>query len=295
MVEGKDGKTLLAPGKNVLTPEPENRWGVWISGSGDFGDVDGDGNGQGYNFATGGVSLGLDYRLTRNIAVGISGGYAHTSTDLTGNGSIEVNSGRGGLYATYSQGGFYLSEYAGGAFNSYNTRRDALGGGTSGNTSGGEFDGYAGAGYEFRCAGLTFGPIASLEYTYVGINEYEEQGSLAPLRIPSQDQDSLRTNLGLGASYSWEIGKIQLKPSLRASWQHEFAYSALPIDAQFASGAGKPFTVHGPAVGHDSALIDAGIAVQWAPTISTRFGYLGEAGRGNYDSNGVTCSVQLTF
>jgi hypothetical protein len=44
MVEGKDGKTLLEPGKNVLTPAPENRWGVWISGSGDFGDVDSDGN-----------------------------------------------------------------------------------------------------------------------------------------------------------------------------------------------------------------------------------------------------------
>jgi outer membrane autotransporter protein len=91
-----------------------------------------------------------------------------------------------------------------------------IGGGTSGNSSGGEFDGYAGAGYEFRSGGLAFGPIASLEYTDVGVSEYQEQGSLAPLRILSQDQDSLRTNLGLGASYSWEIDKIQLKPSLRA-------------------------------------------------------------------------------
>jgi outer membrane autotransporter protein len=91
-----------------------------------------------------------------------------------------------------------------------------IGGGTSGNSSGGEFDGYAGAGYEFRSGGLAFGAIASLEYTDVGVSEYQEQGSLAPLRILSQDHDSLRTNLGLGASYSWEIDKIQLKPSLRA-------------------------------------------------------------------------------
>jgi hypothetical protein len=76
---------------------------------------------------------------------------------------------------------------------------------------------------------------------------------------------------------------------------HEFAYSVPPIDAQFGSGAGKPCTVHGPALGHESALIDAGIAVQWSPTISTRFGYLGEAGRGNYDSNGVNRSVRLAF
>jgi Autotransporter beta-domain len=70
-----------------------------------------------------------------------------------------------------------------------------IGGGTSGNSSGGEFDGYAGAGYEFRSGGLAFGAIASLEYTDVGVSEYQEQGSLAPLRILSQDQDSLRTNL----------------------------------------------------------------------------------------------------
>jgi hypothetical protein len=36
--------------------------------------------------------------------------------------------------------------------------------------------------------------------------------------------------------------------------------------AQFASGAGNAFTVTGPAEGHDSALINAGINVQWTPS-----------------------------
>ena len=118
-----------------------------------------------------------------------------------------------------------------------------MGGGASGSTSGGEFDGYAGGGYDFHWGGFTFGPIASLEYTYVDISGYNESGSLAPLRIVSQNQDSLRTNVGLSASYAWKAGKVQLRPSLRASWQHEYLYSALPIDAQFASGAGSVFTV----------------------------------------------------
>ena len=50
---------------------------------------------------------------------------------------------------------------------------DALGGGASGSTNGGEFDGYAGAGYEFHCGGFTFGPIASLEYTYVNFERVQ--------------------------------------------------------------------------------------------------------------------------
>ena len=152
-----------------------------------------------------------------------------------------------------------------------------------------------GSGYEFHYGGLTFGPIASLQYTYVGFRGFIESGSLAPLRIDSQSQDSLRTNLGLSAAYTWKAGKIQITPNVRASWQHEYLYSALPIDAQFASGAGSVFTVNGPALGHDSALIDAGLNVQWTSTIGTYFGYNGQIGRGNYDSNGVICSVHLSF
>jgi uncharacterized protein with beta-barrel porin domain len=82
---------------------------------------------------------------------------------------------------------------------------------------------------------------------------------------------------------------------VRATWQHEYAYSALPVDAQFASGAGGIFTVNGPAEGHDSALIEAGIDVQWAPTLGTYFGYIGNVGRSNYDSNSVVCSVHWDF
>src|SRR5271165_164953 len=146
---------------------------------------------------------------------------------------------------------------------------------------------------QFHWGGFTFGPIASLQYTYAEISGYNESGSLAPLRIVSQNQDSLRTNLGLSASYTSKAGKVQLRPSLRASWQHEYFYSALPISAGFASGAGSVFTVYGPAEGHDSAVIDAGLDVQWTQTIGTYFGYNGQVGRSNYDSHAVICSVHI--
>jgi outer membrane autotransporter protein len=86
IVEGKDGKAIMEPDKGVMTPSPENKWGVWISGSGHYVSVSNDGNGSGYDFTTGGVTLGLDYRLSKNLAVGIALGYAHTWTNLTGNG-----------------------------------------------------------------------------------------------------------------------------------------------------------------------------------------------------------------
>jgi outer membrane autotransporter protein len=295
VVESKDGKGVIEPSQNVLTPSPENKWGVWISGSGEFVNVASDGNGSGYDFTTGGVSLGLDYRLTKNLAVGLAAGYAHTWTSLTGDGSIDVNHGNAGVYATFFSGGFYLSGYVGGGYSSYETRRAALLGNANGSTDGGELNTFIGGGYEFHCGGWSFGPLASLQYTYVDINEFTESGSLAPLRIQSQSQDSLRTNLGLSASYTWQAGRVRVRPSVRASWQHEYLYSALPIDAQFASGAGSIFTVQGPALGHDSAVVDAGLDVQWTPTIGTYIGYNGQVGRSNYDSHAVMCNVHLEF
>jgi outer membrane autotransporter protein len=305
MIESKDGKAVIAPGKNVWTPSAENKWGIWVSGNGDFVNVDGDGNAEGYDFTTAGVTLGLDYRLTQNFAIGISASYAHTDTSLVGDGSIDVNSGGGGIYATFFTGGlaagredigsFYLNGYVGGGYNSYGTRRDALAGNATGSTAGGEFNALAGAGYEFRFGPLTFGPIASLQYTDVDFSSFSEHGSLAPLRIESKSEDSLRTNLGVSLSYIWRLGNTQITPKVRVSWQHEFSYRALPIDAQFASGAGGNFTVRGPELGVDSALIDAGLNVQWTTVIGTYFGYDGQVGRSNYDSQGVICSAHFDF
>jgi hypothetical protein len=43
---GPDGKTCKAVMEPVLQHGPENRWGVWVTGFGDFVNVDGDGNAQ---------------------------------------------------------------------------------------------------------------------------------------------------------------------------------------------------------------------------------------------------------
>jgi outer membrane autotransporter protein len=47
--------------------------------------------------------------------------------------------------------------------------------------------------------------------------------------------------------------------------------------------------------GHDSAVVDAGVTVQWTPTLSTYINYDGQLGRGNYDSNAVTGGVRISF
>ena len=113
--------------------------------------------------------------------------------------------------------------------------------------------------------------------------------------IHSDSEESLRSDVGFRASYQWRIGSVQVEPFLKATWEHEFKYSTLPITAGFADISGPSATFLGPSEGHDSAVVDAGISVSWTPRISTYVSYNGLLGRDRYNSNGVSGGVRISF
>jgi outer membrane autotransporter protein len=170
-----------------------------------------------------------------------------------------------------------------------------LGGLASGGTQGAEFSTFISGGYEYHLGRLTVGPIAAHQYTYVNIDNFSEHGSFAPLNIHSQSAESMRSDFGLRVSYLWQIGQVLVEPSLRAAWEHEYKYSALPIRADFAGIAGPSDIFLGPAEGHDSAIVSAGVSVQWTPAIATYVSYDGQLGRDRYDSNAVTGGVRISL
>jgi outer membrane autotransporter protein len=175
------------------------RWGVWVTGVGEFTNVDSTDNAAGYYLQTGGVTVGVDYRVFPFFAIGFTGGYAHTNADLANGGNIEVNNGTLGLYATAFENGFYLDTAVTGGPSGYNTRRTALLGSANGNTGGGGLNVLVAAGYEWKKGGLSIGPTANFQFTYVGFSAFTESGSLAPLRFPDQNSESERTAFGAGA------------------------------------------------------------------------------------------------
>ena len=252
-------------------------------------------NASGYDLATGGFTMGLDYRIGSNFAVGLTGGYAYTGADLVNDSSIEVNGGKLGLYATAFGGGFYLDTAVVGGLSGYDTRRTALEGSASGETIGGDLNVLVAGGYDWKKGGLSIGPTASFQYTLVGFDGFSESGSLAPLAYPSQNADSFRTAFGMRALYDWKIGPIRFVPELRLAWQHEFGETDYALVSSFANGAGNSFTVHGPAIGRDSMLLGAGFAIHWTDRVSTYAYYDGELFRTNYLSNNVSAGFRVAF
>jgi autotransporter-associated beta strand protein len=290
-VTGPEGKS----GPAVFAPTPENRWGVFVTGIGEFTNVGNTPNATGYDVNTGGFTTGVDYRVTPFLAVGLSAGYAHSTVNLNAGGDIDVNSGKLGVYATAFSQGFYLDTAISGGPSGYNSRRAALQGTASGSTNGGDFDFLVAAGYDWKYGGLTIGPIASFQLGYIGINAFSESGSLAPLKFPDQNFESERTGFGGRVSYDWKIGHVTVIPEFRAAWVHEYGDTAFSIVAGFASGAGNNFTVTSADTGRDSLAIGAGVSVIWNERVSTYVYYDGEVARTNYQYNAVTGGVRITF
>lgn len=317
--DGKDSKEM----KNVLAPA-ENRWGAFLSGTGEWVSVGNTDNARGYTLDSGGFTLGVDYKFTPNFAVGLAAGYTGTTADLTDGGRVYVNGGKIGLYATFFQNaevaanptmskdsskdskevqapvasvakGLYADLAVFGGYNSYDFHRRGFEGTARGDTDGGELNVLFGTGYDFKRGNLTFGPTASFNYTYLGTSEFTEHGSLAPLDVHGGKGESLRTAFGLKASYDWKVGSVVVKPEIRAAWQHEYGDTAYDLTSSFANGAPGSFTVAGPKIGRDSALLGAGFSVQFSDRCGAFVYYDGELGRTNYHATAVTGGVRVAF
>ena len=89
-------------------------------------------------------------------------------------------------------------------------------------------------------------------------------------------------------------GDTTLTPSLSAQWQHEFLDTELPIIARFGNGAGGDFTVHGPRVGRDSALLTATANVAWGSR-ACYVAWQADLGRKNYESETVLAGYRMIW
>jgi outer membrane autotransporter protein len=303
-----DGKVVLPTTDTpVMSPAPENKWGFFITGTGQLIDIGDSGFSRpGYDITTGGVTLGIDYRVCANFAVGLYGDYAHSTADfdnqlgfLSG-GDVTVDSGKIGMYATWFSGGFYVDGAVGGGYNSYDTRRADVFGFERGSTDGTEFSAFGAAGYDWHLGCWVFGPTASLQFTNIDLNGFtEDRSSIIALQFPDQSEDSLRSMLGLRVVHDWKLWRgVILRSESRGAWKHEFNDTAYGIQSRFAlSALGTGIlTVHGPDTGRDSALVSSAFSVLWNDRVSTYVYYDTEYGRKNYDDAvNVSAGIRVSF
>ncbi|HTC21301.1 MAG TPA: autotransporter domain-containing protein, partial [bacterium] len=272
----------------------EGNWSGFLSGNGGFFNVAPDGNAAGYKVSTYGLTgAGADYRLSKHAAIGLLAGYGHTAVTLDNGGTLSADGGQLGLYGLYSSQGFYADAMVEGGLNQYNSLRAAYGGTASGTTQGQEMSGALEMGYGWKQGQVSVGPVGSLQFTQVNINGFSEQGSLSPLTIPTQKENSLVSQLGIRADGQWKWGEANLNPMMTLAWEREYDDQGGSIQAGF--GTGDSFTVAGPQIGQDGILAGAGLNIGFSKEFTLTLDYQGELGRTNLVSNEFGGGMQLGF
>jgi outer membrane autotransporter protein len=278
------------------------RLGAFVNGRLTFGDKDGTTREQGFDFISGGVTGGVDYRLTDNVVLGVALSYTRSAADMDFNLGETTTDGYGiAIYGTYYVGGFYLDAHAGFEWQEHETERrivysifDRTARGTP---SGQQYTLNLGAGYDVRMGALTVTPYGRAEFVHIDIDSFTERGAGGlNLFIDKQTADSLQTALGGRVAYAINVPFGVLVPQISAEWRHEFLNDDRTIAAKYAVDPFNTFFfIPTDRPVRDYFALSVGASAVFARGISSFVNYETALGLRDVTNHAFTGGVRLEF
>jgi hypothetical protein len=223
---------------------------------------------------TANVVLGTDWRLSEAWRAGVFGGFARTTGTLDGQGSrTGISTGTLGAFATHDAGSWFATGMALYGLSGYDNSRVALGTVNTSSFTGNHVGLRGSLGTDRRIGAVVLTPEIALQYVRVHVPGFAETGAAA-LAVAADNQDSLRSSLGLRIARDVIIASGTVTPELRLAWQHEFLdgvrnLTASLLDASFAGS----FTTSTAAGSRDTGVFGAGISGRLGPLTTVSLNY----------------------
>ena len=184
--------------------------------------------GPGFDNDQGSLTIGGEYRVNPGLLVGAAFNYASPSVRLTtlgeaGNSRTSLNAYQIAAFASLNQPNWYVDVTAGYGFDDYKTRRDGLVDQLTANPGGNTFFAAAKGAYLFNVGGFRLGPLASLTYGKVWIDNYAESGDpLLTQSVNGQSTDSLVGAAGIQVRRPFAIAGHAISPFANLTAEREF-------------------------------------------------------------------------
>ncbi|MCP5003721.1 MAG: autotransporter outer membrane beta-barrel domain-containing protein [Planctomycetes bacterium] len=182
----------------------------------------------GYDAELKGVMMGVDYRLSDKIVLGIAGGYNTEDADFDRDtGHLDTDSANITIYGNFSPlKNLYVDGYAGYTDINYRSKRairvNDFNSISTGHTDGRQYTAGFAAGYDWHYGSFSIGPHAKLDYVNTHINNYSENGNALAMKYADQNIHSTTTNLGFQTSYAQSFSWGVLVPHSRLYWVHQY-------------------------------------------------------------------------
>jgi subtilase-type serine protease len=279
-------------GQTALLPNGST---VWISGIGQFLNVDGD-DSTGYTGTLGGFAAGIDHELQPGARVGAAIAYLNQTVNVGDGSSASGDTIEGVVYGGARQGILFENLQAGILGLEGNAKRYET---AYGSEAQGNFNGLGG-GASLRAGAILnadgFEVLPSLALEGLGINRdslTESESAGAGLDISSGSVSSLQSVAAVKVGRSLALGGMAFTPSVTLGWAHQFLDTTTETTAQFAArGAG--FGVDTPSVGRDAAVAGVRAELDATSRVKLFLAYDG-AFAANSSINSVTGGVQYTW
>ncbi|MDD2710247.1 MAG: autotransporter domain-containing protein [Verrucomicrobiae bacterium] len=293
----KGGKRLVTKSAPTTRDTP---WGFFANGQAIFGSQDDKTDAIGYNYTQAGMTMGVDYRLADEAALGLSVGYGNVATHMKQSaGNANADSVSVGPYGMYKWGNFYANTAMTYSHSFYDMQRNiniaGLAPRTAKGTPGGDqLSGFVGTGYDIKLDDFLTGPLATFQASRLWIDSYNEDGAGAlNLAVDKQNVTSLQSGLGWRMQYNWKLKDITLTPNAFATWQHEFDQNKRDITSSI--GGGSSFATSTASPKRDFANVGCGIGAQITDTISVNLNYGTQVGDSSYSEHTVSGGVRVLF
>lgn len=255
--------------------------GVFLNGSGGFGDKDQTSLETGYDFHSASVTAGVDYFFFDNFAAGVAFGYTGSEVEFDNNGgNLDAD---GFLFSTYGlwnpTDALGLTALIGYGRISYDSSRNiiyndgtAINRTATGETDANQLEITTTANYDFRTGPFTYGPTGRMTYVYQDVDGFSETGAQGlNLSYDSRSSKSFQTALGAAVSYALSTGFGVTTLQARAEWIHEFLDDSEVFGVRYVNdniSGSTGFSITSDAPDRDRALVGGGVSMVFQDGIS---------------------------
>jgi outer membrane lipase/esterase len=279
---------------------PNQKLGVFVNGDFSFGDQDATASTPGYDLDTKGVTVGADYRVTDNLALGLALSYASGKTELNRNlGEVSMDGVAVSAYSSYSQNRFYADALVSYGWNKVDVTRNLNVTGfrqATAETDSNQLSLRLSTGYNAGSNNLYIGPTVGIRYAKVNIDGYTERdGSLLNLKVDDQEADSLILNLGAQVAYSFKTNFGTVTPYVTANYEHEFANDGRDVAVELVSQPGIPIRTRTGDPDRDFVRLSAGVQTQFTNNLSIGINYETTVGKANTSDHAVQAQLRYQF
>jgi outer membrane autotransporter protein len=268
----------------------------WVRLFGSWGDSDGDDNATALNRDTSGVLFGAEAQFSREVRLGIFGGYSRNSFD--------GNRGEG------NSSNVHIGAYAGGQWDALRLRGGAAYGkydidtlrlvriGTLNETPQSDNGGadmtqvFGEIGYRLGADALNLEPFANLAQVRLSTDSFSETGGISALHGDGASTGVAFATLGVHAQSALAVGKGKASLKGTLGWRHGFGDTTPLSTVSFQNG--KAFTVAGVPVAENAAVLDLGFDFAVGTDTTLGVSYSGQFGSGVTD-NGVRVDFRMKF